>query len=76
MEQRLKEGPTRDCPTWGPNTSAYTNPNTVGGIGGEDEGRIVGEGNREGGQQSENKIKQIKIQIGRQQEERVTLGLA
>ncbi|MFT2598218.1 hypothetical protein ACMWP3_25475, partial [Escherichia coli] len=29
MEQRVKEGPTRDCPTWGSIMSADTKPNTV-----------------------------------------------
>ena len=29
MEQRLKEGPSRDCPNWGSNLSADTKPNTV-----------------------------------------------
>ena len=29
MEQRLKEEPTKDCPTWGFIMSADTKPNTV-----------------------------------------------
>ena len=29
MEQRLKEEPTKDCPTWGSIMSADTKPNTV-----------------------------------------------
>ena len=29
MEQNLKEGPTKDDPTWGPIMSADTKPNTV-----------------------------------------------
>jgi hypothetical protein len=29
MEQRLEEGPSEDCPTWGFILSADTKPNTI-----------------------------------------------